>query len=123
MSDSLIVWNPRIEDPSKPMPSAKRSSDSSSAVIEKCCQVPGMSANRRSTISTPFSFANLITSFGVIHCLLIRRQGGRPGPEMKLVELRKICHLASVAGQRSLANRPPDKQQVTSGQWQMTNGK
>src|SRR3989449_5567889 len=38
MSDSSIVWNPRIEEPSKPSPSSKMSSFSSEIGIEKCCQ-------------------------------------------------------------------------------------
>ena len=66
MSDSSMVWNPRIEEPSKPRPSSKMSSLSSDTGMEKCCQRPGMSMNRRSMILTPFSFAIFNTSFGVI---------------------------------------------------------
>src|SRR5262245_21724123 len=65
MSDALIGCQPRIDDPSNPLPSSKRSSLSSLVGIEKCCQVPRKSRNLRSTASTLLSFANLSTSFGV----------------------------------------------------------
>ncbi len=64
MSLSLIAWNPRIEEPSNPIPSANRSSVSSLSGIEKCCHVPGKSVNRRSTTCTPASFAFRTTSAG-----------------------------------------------------------
>src|SRR5215831_16491740 len=66
ISLSLISWNPRILDPSKPMPSAKRLSSRTRTGELKCCQVPGTSVNLKSTIRTPFSWANRITSSGVI---------------------------------------------------------
>ena len=65
MSLSWIFWNPRIEEPSKPMPSSKRSSVSSLTGMLKCCHVPGRSVKRTSTNLTPASLARLITSFGV----------------------------------------------------------
>src|SRR3989442_10669658 len=65
MSLSLIAWNPRIDEPSKPTPSANIASVSSLSGSEKCCQVPGRSVNRTSTICTPASFALRITSAGV----------------------------------------------------------
>src|SRR2546425_5924526 len=65
MSLSLIAWNPRIDEPSKPTPSANTASVSSLSGSEKCCQVPGRSVNRTSTICTPASFALRITSAGV----------------------------------------------------------
>src|SRR5438034_1051441 len=37
MSLSLIAWNPRIEEPSNPIPSANSSSLSSFSGMEKCC--------------------------------------------------------------------------------------
>ena len=46
MSDSWISWNPRIEDPSKPIPSSKTDSVSSAAGTEKCCIRPGRSQKR-----------------------------------------------------------------------------
>src|SRR5215472_18687183 len=66
MSDSSMVWNPRMEEPSKPSPSSKMSSFSSDTGIEKCCQRPGRSMKRRSTIFAPLSLAIFRTSFGVM---------------------------------------------------------
>src|SRR5215510_6767318 len=53
-------------EPSKPRPSSKISSFSSLAEIEKCCQMPGRSMKRRSTIFTPFSRADSTPCFGVM---------------------------------------------------------
>src|SRR6267378_5051159 len=64
MSLSLIAWKPRIDEPSNPKPSVNVSSSSSFKGIEKCCQVPGRSVNRTSTICTPASLARRITSAG-----------------------------------------------------------
>src|SRR2546427_10819344 len=64
MSLSLIAWNPRIDEPSNPTPSANTASVSSLSGSEKCCQVPGRSVNRTSTICRPASFARRITSAG-----------------------------------------------------------
>src|SRR5579884_1630052 len=66
MSLSWIFWKPRMLDPSKPMPSLKRSSVISPTGMLKCCQVPGRSVNRRSTIFTPCSLARAITSLGEV---------------------------------------------------------
>jgi hypothetical protein len=55
MSDSLIAWNPRIEDPSKPRPSENVSSPKVDAGIVKCCMTPGRSQKRTSTYSTSLS--------------------------------------------------------------------
>src|SRR6516164_9607022 len=66
MSDSSMVWNPRMLDPSKPIPSSKTSSPNSLAETEKCCHSPGTSQNLRSTISILLSFANFITSPAVL---------------------------------------------------------
>ena len=49
MSLSLIAWNPRIDEPSKPSPSLIMSSSRVAAGMEKCCQVPGRSQNFTST--------------------------------------------------------------------------
>ena len=66
MSLSWMCWNPLIDDPSKPMPSTNKPSESSSTGIEKCCQVPGRSTKRRSTIWTPSFFAIASTSLGEV---------------------------------------------------------
>src|SRR5206468_2024304 len=64
MSLSLMAWKPRIDEPSNPKPSVNVSSSSSFKGIEKCCQVPGRSVKRTSTICTPASLARRITSAG-----------------------------------------------------------
>src|SRR5262245_17902080 len=64
MSDSLIAWNPRIDEPSKPTPSLKVPSSTSLMLLELCCQVPKRSINRKSTIFTPASLAIFKTSDG-----------------------------------------------------------
>src|SRR2546430_1092754 len=55
-----------MDDPSKPEPSVKTVSVSSSIGIVKCCQVPGKSTNFRSTMTALFFFAKSNTSFAVI---------------------------------------------------------
>ncbi len=66
MSDSLIFWKPRMDEPSKPSPSVNISSSSAWAGIEKCCQAPSRSQNLTSTTRASFSRAYSNTSFGVI---------------------------------------------------------
>ena len=51
-----------------PMPSSNVSSVSASAGIEKCCQTPGKSMNRRSTVVTSRCRICAKTSFGVTRC-------------------------------------------------------
>src|SRR3954470_2733018 len=65
MSDSLISWKPRIDEPSKPAPSVSSPSLNSREATAKCCQVPGRSVNLRSTSATSWSRAKLTTSSGV----------------------------------------------------------
>jgi hypothetical protein len=76
MSDSSMVWNPRMLDPSKPIPSSKTSSPNSLAETEKCCHSPGTSQNLRSTISILLSFANFITSPAVLMAMAISSMRG-----------------------------------------------
>ena len=62
MSDSLMLWNPVIDEPSKARPSVKTPSLSSDAGTVKCCIWPGRSQNRTSTYFTPSSEMYLKTS-------------------------------------------------------------
>ena len=48
MSDSLIPFQPAIEEPSNIFPSTKKSSLTSPIGIETCCSLPLVSVNRRS---------------------------------------------------------------------------
>src|SRR2546428_104343 len=50
MSLSLIAWNPRIEEPSNPIPSANSSPLSSFSGRGKCCHVHSGSVNIDSTV-------------------------------------------------------------------------
>ena len=67
MSLTSIVWKPRIDEPSKPSPSSKASDVRQLTGTEKCCQVPGRSVKRRSTIFTSWSRMAFETSSGVLH--------------------------------------------------------
>src|SRR5262245_2863853 len=62
MSLSWISWKPRIDDPSKPMPSLIASASIALGGTEKCCQVPGKSVKRKSIISTFLVLMALRTS-------------------------------------------------------------
>src|SRR6478609_7916497 len=74
ISLSLIAWKPRMLEPSKPTPSAKVSSSTSSMLFEVCCQVPNISTKRKSKKSTPSSLACFRTSAAVL--------GTVPAPSM-----------------------------------------
>src|SRR6266852_2192768 len=65
MSEASIDFQPRMEEPSKPKPSAKDSSLSSAMGQQKCCQVPKVSTNLISTILAPCFLASSKTLFGV----------------------------------------------------------
>jgi hypothetical protein len=66
MSDSLIAFQPAIEEPSNIVPSAKISS--SIMVMSKvtCCHLPRGSVKRRSTYFTSFSLIIFRTSLAVV---------------------------------------------------------
>src|SRR5437879_2402416 len=66
MSEASMLFQPRIEEPSKPRPSLKISSVSSRMGQLKCCQVPKVSTNLISIILAPLFFANSITLLGVL---------------------------------------------------------
>src|SRR5208283_1125319 len=66
ISEQWIACQPLIDEPSKPRPSSNISSFNSQTGAAKCCQIPGKSRNLKSTITALFSWAILITSFGVI---------------------------------------------------------
>ena len=59
-------FHPRMEEPSKPRPSAKISSVNSRMGQLKCCQVPKVSTNLMSIILAPLFLANSITLLGVL---------------------------------------------------------
>src|SRR4051812_20517760 len=63
MSDSLIAFQPAIEEPSNMKPSVSSSSPTTPATIVRCCHLPLGSVNRRSTHSISWSLIILRTSF------------------------------------------------------------
>src|SRR5271156_898068 len=77
MSEASMDFQPRMEEPSKPRPSAKESSFNSDMGTVKCCQVPKVSTNLISTIFAPCLRAISITLLGlliiisVVHLMLL----------------------------------------------------
>ncbi len=69
MSEASMLFQPRMEEPSKPRPSAKASSVSSLMGMLKCCQVPKVSTNFMSTIFAPLFFAIQLRSW-VCSCVI-----------------------------------------------------
>src|SRR6266446_5721823 len=65
MSEASMDFQPRIDEPSKPRPSEKDSSLSSSIGQLKCCQVPKVSTNLMSNILAPCLAAISRTLLGV----------------------------------------------------------
>src|SRR5438309_4832343 len=65
MSDASIDFQPRMDEPSKPMPSSKASSVNSAMGQLKCCQVPKVSTNLMSTILAPCLRPMSMTLLGV----------------------------------------------------------
>src|SRR5213075_819888 len=66
MSEASMLFQPRMEEPSKPSPSEKISSVSSRMGQVKCCQVPKVSTNLMSTILAPLFLASSNTLLGVL---------------------------------------------------------
>src|SRR6266568_587264 len=98
MSDSSMVWKPRIDEPSKPIPSANSSSVMSATGIEKCCQRPGMSMKRRSTIFASLSFASLIASFTLMSLDFLSAIEAPPAPSEMGAEGVDQAHGEGVLG-------------------------
>src|SRR6516162_5415927 len=98
MSEASMLFQPRIEEPSKPRPSSKISSVSSRIGQAKCCQVPKVSTNLISIILAAVFLANSITLLGVLIYGLLRlvwlglsfpdrpRHVAAIGPDFKLFE-------------------------------------
>ena len=58
MSDSLIAFQPAMEEPSNMKPSVNEPSSTVETCCAVCCHLPFGSVKRRSTYSTAFSFMN-----------------------------------------------------------------
>src|SRR5690606_22611044 len=68
MSDSLMTFQPAIEEPSNMMPSANMSSSTVSTYCVVCCHLPRGSVNLKSICFTSLSLIAFRTSWGVLHC-------------------------------------------------------
>src|SRR5215472_11888343 len=66
MSDASMLFQPRMLEPSKPIPSLKISSVNSRMGQLKCCQIPKVSTNLMSIILAPVFLANSRTFLGVL---------------------------------------------------------
>ncbi len=65
MSDSLIAFQPAIDEPSNMVPSAKMSSSTIETSKVTCCHLPRGSVKRKSTYLTSLSLIALSTSLAV----------------------------------------------------------
>src|SRR4051794_34887868 len=70
MSDSLIAFQPAIEEPSNMTPSANMSSSTSMTSIVTCCSLPFGSVKRRSTNFTSLSLICFMMSLAVVMSFL-----------------------------------------------------
>src|SRR3712207_1009633 len=70
MSDSLIAFQPAIEEPSNMMPSANTSSSTIDTSKVTCCHLPRGSVKRKSTYLTSLSLIAVRTSLAV--CMVFR---------------------------------------------------
>jgi hypothetical protein len=66
MSDSLIAFQPAIEEPSNICPSAKVSSSIMVTSKVTCCHLPRGSVNRKSTYFTSLSLIIFMTFLAVV---------------------------------------------------------
>src|ERR1700722_16758291 len=69
ISDSLIPFQPAIDEPSNILPSVKNPTSTRRVGIVTCCSLPSVSVKRRSANLASFSLINLRTSAGVIGIL------------------------------------------------------
>src|ERR1700687_379463 len=71
MSDSLMPFQPAMDDPSNILPSAKKPASTRRVGTVTCCSLPSVSVKRRSANLASFSAINLRTSAGVM-CVLAK---------------------------------------------------
>src|SRR5690606_38318849 len=80
MSDSLIAFQPAMDDPSNIVPSSRNSSSTRSMSKVTCCMRPVVSVKRRSTYWTSFSLISERIFLALIlegPCLGGRKRNGR----------------------------------------------
>src|SRR5580658_6278527 len=71
MSDSLMPFQPAIDEPSNILPSLKKPSSTRRVGTVTCCSLPIVSVKRRSANLASFSLINLRTSAGIM-CVLAK---------------------------------------------------
>src|SRR5580700_6524856 len=91
MSDSLIPFQPAIEEPSNILPSLKKPSSTRRVGMVTWCSLPIVSVNRRSANFASFSVINFRTSAGVIGVLAFRCYGPERRPRVQST-LQLMCH-------------------------------
>src|SRR4030066_83097 len=98
MSDSLMPFQPAIEEPSNILPSSKGEASTWWWGTETCCSLPLVSVKRKSTNFTPLSLIILSTAAADIGKPPSREIGEqiadfRPcGRHLKPVILQYLCH-------------------------------
>src|ERR1017187_9106719 len=93
MDDSLIPFQPAIDEPSNILPSLKKPSSTSRVGMVTCCSLPIVSVKRRSANFAAFSLINFRTSAGVMSYLVHRSEfeyalQGNPG---LVVDESRLC--------------------------------
>src|SRR5271168_4555425 len=99
MSDSLIAFQPAIEEPSNIRPSANASSSTRVWSKVTCCHLPRGSVKRKSTYLTSLSLIIFMTFFGVV-------MAGEPfrGAGECLVALVEFCCRSRASSQPRHSN-------------------
>src|SRR5580693_2993205 len=88
MSDSLIAFQPAIDEPSNIMPSAKVSSSIMDTSKVTCCHLPRGSVKRKSTYFTSLSLIVFMTFFGVVMAGVPFRDAGEW--RVVLIDFRRL---------------------------------
>src|ERR1700722_2538929 len=89
MSDSLMPFQPAIDEPSNILPSLKKPSSTRRVGMVTWCSLPIVSVKRRSANFASFSLINFRTSAGVI-CVLAGLSIW-PGPDRGSLTMHLVC--------------------------------
>src|ERR1700689_656369 len=105
MSDSLIPFQPAIDEPSNILPSVKNPASTRRVGIVTCCSLPSVSVKRRSANLASFSLINLRTSAGVIG-ILAKVFDQDPGPAPDSPGTAVCVPSVSIYGSRTCVGAP-----------------
>src|SRR5258706_2980340 len=109
MSDSLMPFQPLIDEPSNILPSTKRAAVTKRAGTGTCCSLPRVSVNRRSANLAFLSCTSFTTSVGAIAPPLFRSTGAR-SPVLMQATCQPLRGQNNVPGQ--VLAEPPDPRGV-----------